>query len=93
MVKQHFHRYIKLGSTDLKVTQWALFVNELKSVFSDPDCIGRVSNKILGLKMKETSCIHHYTVLFKESADELGWPDAVLHQLYYNSLPNHIKEL
>jgi hypothetical protein len=32
-------------------------------------------------------------ILFKESADELGWPDTVLHQLYYNGLPNCIKDL
>jgi hypothetical protein len=62
-------------------------------MFGDPNCIGRVSDNILGLKMKETSCIHHYMVLFKESADELSWPDTVLHQLYYNSLPNCIKDL
>jgi hypothetical protein len=93
MAKRHFRRYIELGSTDPKVTRWASFVNELESVFGDPDRIGRASDKILGLKMKETSHVHRYTVLFKESADELGWPDAVLHQLYYNGLPNRIKDL
>jgi hypothetical protein len=93
MAKRHFHCYIELGSTDPKVTWWASFINELESMFGDPDCIGRASDKILGLMMKETSHVHHYMVLFKELADELGWPDAVLHQLYYNGLPNRIKDL
>jgi hypothetical protein len=93
MAKQHFHCYIKLGSTDPKVTWWASFINELESVFGNPNCIGRTSNKILGLKMKETSCIHCYMGLFEEPADELSWPDTVLHQLYYNGLLNCIKDL
>jgi hypothetical protein len=93
MAKRHFCHYIELGSTDPKVTQWSTFINKLESVFGNPDCIRRASDKILGLKMKETSHIHRYTVLFKESADELGWPNAVLHQLYYNGLLNHIKDL
>ena len=93
MAKQHFHHYIKAGSTNPKVNQWDLFISKLETVFSDPDCIGRASDKILGLKMKETSQVHCYTILFKEAANELSWPESVLHQLYYISLPNRIKDL
>jgi len=80
-------RYIEAGSTDPKVTQWFSFVTELDTVYGDPGRIRRASDK----KMKEISRVHRYTVLFKESADELGWPYSVLHQLYYNDLPNRIK--
>ena len=41
--------------------------------------------------MKEVSRVHRYTILFKGSADEVGWPSSVLHQLYHNDLPNRIK--
>ena len=43
--------------------------------------------------MKETSRVHRYTVLFREAADELNWPNIVLHRLYYNGLPDRIKDL
>ena len=58
MAKRHFRCYIKAGGTDLKVNQWNIFTTELKTVFSDPDQLSRVSEKLLGLKMKETSRVH-----------------------------------
>jgi len=93
IAKRHFRRYIELGSTDPKVTQWASFVQELETVFGDPDCIGRASDKLLKLKMKESDHVHKFTIRFKELADEVSWPNPVLHHLYYNALPNRIKDL
>ena len=93
MAKQHFRRYIEASGTDPKVTQWTAFTLELNSIFSDPDRAGKASGKLLALHMKETGHIHHFMVLFRELADELGWPNSILHQLYYNSLPNCIKDL
>ena len=93
MAKWHFCHYIEAGGTDPKVTQWTAFTLKLNSIFSDPDCAGKASGKLLALHMKETGCVHHLMVLFRESADELGWLDSVLHCLYYNSLPNCIKDL
>ena len=58
MAKQHFCHYIKAGSTNPKVNQWDLFISKLETVFGDPDWIGEASDKILGLKMKETSWVH-----------------------------------
>ena len=43
--------------------------------------------------MKETSRVHRFTVLFREATDELNWLNTVLHQLYYNGLPDRIKDL
>ena len=43
--------------------------------------------------MKETSRVHRFTILFREAADELNWPNTVLHWLYYNGLPDRIKDL
>ena len=58
MAKRHFRHYIKAGGTDPKVNQWNIFTTELETVFSDPDWLGRASEKLLGLKMKETSRVH-----------------------------------
>jgi hypothetical protein len=93
MAKRHFRRYIEDGSIDPIVNRWQPFVTELESVFGDPDRKGRASAKILMLKMKESSHVHRYTVQFKEAADELGWAPDVLHRLYYNGLPDRIKDL
>ena len=43
--------------------------------------------------MKETSRVHQFTVLFREATNELNWPNTVLHRLYYNGLPDRIKDL
>jgi hypothetical protein len=93
MAKRHFRRYIESGSTSPIVNRWAEFVNELTSIFGDPDRMGKAADKILALRMKENSRVHRYTVLFREAADELGWPDNVLHRLYYTGLANRIKDL
>jgi hypothetical protein len=91
--KRHFRRYIEARSNDPKINRWRDFVQELETIFGDPDRQGKASDKLLGLKMKENGKVHHYTVTFKEAADELGWPETVLHRLYYNGLPNRIKDL
>ena len=93
MAKRHFRRFIEAGSTDPKVNYWAQFSLELETIFGDPDRIGRASDKLLALKMSHNSHLHRYTVLFKEYADELGWPNVVLRQLYYNGLPTRLKDV
>lgn len=93
MAKRHFRRHIEAGSTDPVVNSWAEFTRELRTVFGDPDHLGRASDKLLKLGMKENGHVHRYTVLFKEAADELGWPNDVLHRLYYGGLANRIKDL
>jgi len=93
MAKHHFHRFIEAGSTDPKVNYWAQFSLELETIFGDPDRIGHASDKLLALKMSHNSHLHQYTVLFKEYADELGWPNVVLRQLYYNGLPTCLKDV
>ena len=93
MAKRHFCHYIEAGSTDPKVNYWAQFSLELETIFGDPNCIGRASDKLLALKMLHNSHLHQYTVLFKEYANELGWPNVVLQQLYYNSLPTCLKDV
>jgi len=93
MAKRHFCCFIEAGSMDPKVNYWAQFSQELETIFSDPDHIGRASDKLLALKMSHNSHLHQYTVMFKEYADELGWPNVVLCQLYYNGLPTCLKDV
>jgi len=93
MAKRHFRRYIEAGSTDPKVNYWAQFSLELETIFGDPDRIGRASDKLLALKMSHNSHLHRYTVMFKEYANELSWPNVVLRQLYYNGLPTRLKDV
>jgi len=62
-------------------------------VFGDFDLRGKASDKLLHLKMKDTGRLHRYTVRFKEAADDLSWPDSVLRQLYYNGLPDRVKNV
>ena len=90
--KRHFRRFIEAASNDPKVNQWDPFVQELETVFGEPDRLGRASDKIFELKMSENHRVHRFHVQFKEVADELGWPNDVLYRLYYKALPARIKD-
>jgi hypothetical protein len=69
------------------------FLQELQSIFGDPDRRGRAFTKLMALKMKETSHVHRYTVTFKEYADDLRWSEPVLREHFYNRLPDRIKDI
>jgi len=91
--KRHFQQDIEQGYQTLQVTTWAAFVHKLETIFSDPDCVKQVTEKLITLWMNENQHVHQYTVAFKEYADELGWSDRVLHPLYYRGLLDRIKDL
>ena len=93
IAKRHFRRDIEQGCQSEKVSSWASFTQELEATFGDPYRVWRASQKILSLKMTENQRVHRYTVSFKEYADELDWPDPVLHTIYYHGLPDRIKDL
>ena len=83
--RPHFQHFIKAGSTDPIVNRWAKFSNKLTTIFSNPNFIGKASDKILTLHMKRQAMC--------TGTDKLSWPNNILHHLYYNSLANHIKDL
>jgi len=93
VAKRHFRRFIETQSNDPKVNDWAVFAQELQTIFGDPDRTKRASRKLLNLKMKDNGRVHDYTVQFKEAADEVGWSNDILQDLYYNGLPDRIQDL
>ena len=85
--KRHFCRYIEDQSADPIINVWTKFTHELHTIFSDPDCTKRASRKLLNLKMKENGHVHNYTVQFKEAADEVGWSNDILQDLWAKNGP------
>jgi len=91
--KHHFWRDIKQGYQTARVTLWAAFARELETIFGNPDRVKRATEKLVSLRINDSQHVHHYTVTFKECADELRWADDVLHLFYYRGLPDRIKDL
>jgi len=91
--KRHFLRNIEQGYQTARVTLWATFTRELETIFGDPDRVKRATEKLVSLRINDSQHVHHYTVTFKECADELRWADDVLHSFYYQGLPDRIKDL
>ena len=71
----------------------AAFACELETIFGDLDQVKHATEKLITLWMNKNQCVHQYTVAFKEYANKLRWADDVLHPLYYQGLPDHIKDL
>jgi len=91
--KRHFRRDIEQGYQTARVTLWAAFARELETIFSDLDRVKRATEKLISLRINDSQHVHHYTVAFKECADELWWEDDVLHSFYYRGLLDRIKDL
>ena len=91
--KHHFHWYVEVQSTDPRVNDWTAFTHKLRTIFSDPDHAKRALQKLLNLRMKDNGHVHNYTVQFKEAADEVGWSNNILQDLFYNGLPDRIQDL
>ena len=75
------------------LSDWNLFVDELRWHFGPLDPIGKVANMLDNLCMKLGNKISTYNVDFMHYASQLGWRNSVLCHHYYQGLPNRIQDL
>ena len=74
------------------LSDWNLFVDELRRYFGLLDSIGEVANMLDNLCMKPSNKISTYNVDFMRYASQLGWGNSVLCYHYYQGLPNWIQD-
>jgi len=74
------------------LSDWNLFVDELRRHFGLSDPIGEVANMLDNLRMKPGDKISTYNVDFMHYASQLGWGNSVLYHRYYQGLPNQIQD-
>jgi len=81
-----------LGYTQLWLSTWHLFVDELRVHFGLSDPVGDAANLIDNLRMKPGDKIATYNVEFMRYAAQLNWSDSVLCHRFYQGLPNHLQD-
>ena len=74
------------------LSDWNLFVDELRQYFGLLDSIGEAANMLDNLCMKPSNKIFTYNVDFMCYAFQLGWRNSVLYYRYYQRLPNWIQD-
>ena len=74
------------------LSDWNLFVDELRQHFGLSDSIGEAANMLDNLHMKPGDKISTYNVDFIHSASQLGWRNSVLCHCYYQGLSNQIQD-
>ena len=74
------------------LSDWNLFVDELRQHFGLLDPIGEAANMLDNLHMKPGDKISTYNVDFMHYAFQLGWGNSVLCHCYYQGLPNQIQD-
>ena len=74
------------------LSDWNLFVDELRRHFGLSDPVGEAANMLDNLRMKPGDKISTYNVDFMRYASQLGWGNSVLCHRYYQGLPNRIQD-
>ena len=74
------------------LSDWNLFVDELRRHFGLSDPVGEAANMLDNLRMKPGDKISTYNVDFMRYASQLGWRNSVLCHCYYQGLPNWIQD-
>ena len=74
------------------LSDWNLFVDELRRHFGLSDPIGEAANMLDNFRMKPGNKISTYNVDFMRYASQLGWGNSVLCYHYYQELPNRIQD-
>jgi len=74
------------------LSDWNLFVDELRQHFGLSDPVGEAANMLDNLRMKPSDKIFTYNMDFMCYASQLGWGNSVLCHCYYQGLPNRIQD-
>jgi len=74
------------------LSNWNLFVDELRRHFGLSDPIGEAANMLDNLHMKPSDKISTYNVDFMCYTSQLDWENSVLCHRYYQRLSNQIQD-
>jgi Domain of unknown function (DUF4939) len=74
------------------LSNYAIFISELKSNFGPHDPEGEAEAELESLCMRDNQRITKYLVEFQRLAARVQWGDAALRQQLYNGLPSQIKD-
>ncbi|KAG6327952.1 hypothetical protein ID866_11137 [Astraeus odoratus] len=81
------------GTDPAWVDNYSKFVIELTTNFGPHDPVGNAEHKLDNLLMKDSSCINKYIIKFNCLATQVcGYGEGVLCHMFYNGLPDCIKD-
>src|SRR5882724_5535569 len=74
------------------LSDFDLFLEELKANFRTYDPVSEAEAELEGLRMHEGHQAMKYIIKFQQLATHIEWGDAALHRQAYNGLAKHIKD-
>src|SRR5882724_10439990 len=74
------------------LSDFNLFIEELKANFGTYDPVSEAEAELKGLRMHESHQAMKYFIKFQQLATCVQWGDAALHRQAYNGLAKHIKD-
>ncbi|KAG6326655.1 hypothetical protein ID866_12434, partial [Astraeus odoratus] len=81
------------GADPAWANDYSEFVIELTTNFGPHDPVGDAEHQLDNLLMKDGSCINKYIVEFNCLATQVhGYGEGALHHMFYNGLPDRIKD-
>ncbi|KAG6327303.1 hypothetical protein ID866_11786 [Astraeus odoratus] len=81
------------GTEPAWANDYSEFVIELTTNFSPHDPVGDAEHQLNNLSMKDGSQINKYIIEFNHLTTQVhGYGEGALHHMFYNGLPDHIKD-
>ena len=74
------------------LSDWVEFVSELTQMFGDPHLASTSERKLQTLCMRDIHYVNHYIIDFMKYSSDTGWNDTALAHVFYNGLPDRIKD-
>ncbi|KAG6326698.1 hypothetical protein ID866_12391 [Astraeus odoratus] len=81
------------GADPAWADDYSEFIIELTTNFSPHDPVSDAKHQLNNLLMKDSSCINKYIIKFNHLTTQVcGYREGALHHIFYNRLPDHIKD-
>ncbi|KAG6326485.1 hypothetical protein ID866_12604, partial [Astraeus odoratus] len=81
------------GAEPTWADDYSEFVIELTTNFGPHDPVSNAEHQLDNLSMKDGNCINKYIVEFNRLTTQVcGYGEGALHHMFYNGLPDHIKD-
>ncbi|KAG6326551.1 hypothetical protein ID866_12538, partial [Astraeus odoratus] len=81
------------GADPTWANDYSEFVIKLTTNFGPHDPVGDAEHQLNNLLMKDGSCINKYIIEFNRLTTQVcGYREGALHHMFYNGLPDHIKD-
>ncbi|SPC60870.1 uncharacterized protein UHOD_11176 [Ustilago sp. UG-2017b] len=87
---QWFYPHLSAVNPPAWLTDYPLFINQLRVVFGDPDCIATAKREIEALS--QTTSVANYLTQFRQLQMTLNWGEDAMAWFFYRGLKENVKD-